>query len=43
MVRASTLLPAGAVALCGAAAFVQPAAPAQGAVAAPRLRAGAAR
>ena len=43
MVRASTLLPAGAVALCGAAAFLQPAAPAQGAVAAPRLRAGAAR
>jgi len=43
MVRASTLLPAGAVALCGAAAFVQPAAPAQGAVAAPRLRAGPAR
>jgi ferredoxin--NADP+ reductase len=43
MVRASTLLPAGAVALCGAAAFVQPAVPAQGQVAAPRLRAGAAR
>lgn len=43
MVRTSALLPAGAVALCGAAAFVQPAAPAQGQVAAPRLRAGAAR
>ena len=44
MVRTSTLLPAGAAALCGAhLAFVQPAAPAQGEVAAPRLRAGAAR
>jgi ferredoxin--NADP+ reductase len=44
MVRTSTLLPAGAAALCGAhLAFVQPAAPAQGSVAAPRLRAGAAR
>eukprot|EP00425_Heterocapsa_triquetra_P040940 CAMPEP_0195067962 /NCGR_PEP_ID=MMETSP0448-20130528/12855_1 /TAXON_ID=66468 /ORGANISM="Heterocapsa triquestra, Strain CCMP 448" /LENGTH=407 /DNA_ID=CAMNT_0040099459 /DNA_START=41 /DNA_END=1264 /DNA_ORIENTATION=+ len=43
MVRVSTLVPAGAAALCGAHwAFVQPAAPAQGEVAAPRrLRASA--
>jgi hypothetical protein len=44
MVRTLTLLPAGAAALCSAhLAFVRPAAPAQGEVASPRLRAGAAR